>query len=298
MQGAQEAYQQELDEAEQHYNDTHEAPYEGNFSDSIPFKMPKDHIKKARKAGQDAINEQFIPQYKLDKDAVEWVLPQILAHLTKLPLPESVYTIEGKINGAKVCSFIFDKNNAWDLGLYQFLMMNSRSSYLDKQYKSPAKQYCSLVPLILYAFKLHQNIPYSKWSREHLRAVVHPDLCDAMLCTVPDVSREELLEAQHQGLIFQTGKSAGEVRNSETTYRLYNTHGTKIHDMPQLAQTIITQIWCAHPKARTKYMILDCENWDRIPPALIDHDVFKPQVAPSVLAARAVPNTEEQSPWF
>jgi hypothetical protein len=44
--------------------------------------------------------------------------------------------------------------------------------------------------------------------------------------------------------------------------------------VPELAQTMIAQIWCAHPSNRTKYMVLDPKNWDAIPAPLISSDIF------------------------
>lgn len=277
-----EKYDAYLEKLEQEYNDTHEGSFEGNFSDSVPYQQDASIPPKARKAGFDAIISDFLPKYKMLKEGTTWILPQIMAYLTRKPLDlETVSTLEGKISGTKMLAHIFDLSNEWDLGLYRVLMLNSRAGYLTTQYKAPAKQYCGLVPLIPYAFKLLKGVKYSQWDRATLHKVVNKDLADAMLCTVPeDLTREEILEARDQGLIYKTGKNAGEMRNPVTTFKLYDTTDTKIHKLPELAKTMLAQIWCAHPENRTKYMILDPMNWDNIPAPLIAHDIFKAPATP------------------
>jgi hypothetical protein len=37
---------------------------------------------------------------------------------------------------------------------------------------------------------------------------------------------------------------------------------------------MLTQIWCAHPENRTKYMVLCPYAWDCIPPPLISNNIF------------------------
>lgn len=42
---------------------------------------------------------------------------------------------------------------------------------------------------------------------------------------------------------------------------------------------MLAQIWVAHPDNRTKYMVLDPLNWDRVPPALIQVEVLEPRTS-------------------
>jgi hypothetical protein len=49
---------------------------------------------------------------------------------------------------------------------------------------------------------------------------------------------------------------------------------TEFKDTPDLAQVMLTQIWCAHPENRTKYMILCTHAWDHIPAPLISNNIF------------------------
>lgn len=295
----QERYQEYIEKLEQEYSDTHEAPYEGNFSDKHPYqKHPKANAYR-EKAGQAALVKEFIPRYKLDSIMQTWVMPQIIAWLTHKPIQlEEVSSVEGKIDGRKIAPAIFDFSSEWDLGLYQFLMLDSRSSYLASQYKGEGRTYCSLVPLIPYAWKLNHNIKYSQWDTKGLRYVVNDSLYRAMTCEIPeDLTREDILAARTQGLTFKTGTKAGTVRNPVSTYRLYDTTGTKLHGLPELAQTMLAQIWCAHPSNRTKYMVLDPKSWDSIPTPLISDDIFKTPKSPGFVMPKS-DNSDFDLPWL
>jgi hypothetical protein len=263
-------YAEQIAQKEQEWSDSHEAPYEGNFSDTLskpPVTLSHSVLEKAV-AG--AIKTNFIEKYKLILH-MDWLMPQILTYLGNLPK----YVGED----GKFCALQFRNNNFKtdaQKGLYRFLMVNERSSYLKLQYKYPAKTYCSLVPLILYAQRLVDQTPYSAWSRETLGLVVNSELAEAMLCEVPSVTREELINIRQEGMKSASG---GKEHNPITTHVLYGNYqkASVIGDMPKLAKVMMTQIWCAHPDNRTKYMVLNPKNWDKMPPALIETDLFKPQ---------------------
>lgn len=278
-----EKYQAYIARLEEEYAGTHEAPYEGNFSDDVPYQEVPNLQDIRRKAGQAALVSEFIPRYKLDTIMQAWVMPQIIAYIASKRINWQEVSVGGvdrnspqfRVNALKLLDKIFDSNSEWDLGLYHFLMLDSRSAWLKSQYKPEGRAYCALVPLIPYAFKLNHGIPYSQWDRSTLKWVVNDSLCKAMLCEVPEgLTREAILEAREQGLIYKTGAKAGEQRNPVSTYKLYDTRGTALHGLPDQAQTMLAQIWCAHPENRTKYMVLDPRNWDSIPAPLITSDVF------------------------
>jgi hypothetical protein len=156
-----------------------------------------------------------------------------------------------------------------------------------------AKKYCTLVPLILYAHKLYNNVDYSRWERETLNYVVNDSLCEAMLTETPQLTTERLLELRDIGLI-----SAGKSRSAVTTYSLYHLGGTELSECNTLVKLMLCQTWAAHPSNRTKYMILDPMNWDKMPTPLIDVNIFKtpqPQVAPS---RSAEPNPAVADVWM
>jgi hypothetical protein len=85
-----------------------------------------------------------------------------------------------------------------------------------------------------------------------------------------------------------TGKQVGQTRPAESTWKLYGIQGTEIGGIPTLAQTILAQIWLAHPKHRRASMILDLNDWDAMPEPLIDGEV--------VVQPKAVAGWEK--PWL
>lgn len=258
------AYEEEIRELEQKWTDSHEAPYEGNFTDSTPKPSVSITQGDLEKAIAERIRTEFIEKYKLILH-MDWMMPQIITYLGNLP---KTLNDEGK-----VCGFEFRKNFKTDAekGLYRFLMINERSSYLKLQYKAPAKQYCALVPLILYAQRLVDQTPYTAWSKDTLKLVVNSDLCDAMLCEVPEITKNELLAIRTSGLTTATGT----LKNPLTTHMLYGKEqaASIIGDLPKLAKVMLTQIWCAHPSNRTRYMVLSPNNWDRMPNELVTTEV-------------------------
>jgi hypothetical protein len=287
-----EKYDKYISQLESQWTETNEAPYEGNFSDEVPYVPHPDLAKVRKRAGYKAIIEEFIPRYKLDTIMQTWVMSQVITYIARKPfrINEMLDPKTELISGIKVLDHVFDSKSEWDMGLYRFLMLDQRSSYLQTQYKGEGKLYCSLVPLILYAFKLHHNVKYCQWSKDTLHYVVNESLYDAMMCEVPeDLTREDILEAREQGLVYATGAKAGEARNPISTYKLYSTMGTKLHGLPELAKTMLAQIWCAHPHNRTKYMVLDPRNWDSIPAPLVSDDIFgnKAEYVPGISKTNA-----------
>lgn len=282
-------YAAELERLEREYSSQHEAPSEVGFADAVD-KKTFDRTEVRRRAGQKAVVDVWIPRYKLGTLLIS-VLPQIMAHLANKPwrLAE-VCSVEGKIDGAKMLKAIFDFSSEWERGLYIFLMLDSRSAYLPTQYKGEGVQFCSLVPLIPYAFKLHHKIPYSKWDKATLKWVVNANLHKAMLFE-HEFTREDILKARELGLVYQSGAKAGETRNPQSTFKLWATKGGCMSGVPELAQVMLTQIWCAHPSNRTPYMILDPKNWDIMPAPLIAQDIF------SVPAKITQPTVGADMPW-
>jgi len=286
---------EQVERLEQAYSDMSEAPSEVSLADQVT--QPRlDHKKIARQVRQRTLVEEFIPQYKLDTTLQLYTMPEIVRWIGRVYSAQwlrEVSTVEGQIDGLKAVRSIFDFNQDWDKGLYYFLMLDARSSYIKTQYKGDGRNYCSLVPLILYAFKLLHSIPYSQWDKATLPWAVNESLCNAMLCEVPEVTREELLEIREMGLVFKTGQKAGTTRNPATTYRLTGINSTKIGGLPELAQTMLSQIWCAHPTNRTKYMVLDPHNWDQIPTPLVSEQLFSPIINDKPL----LQNTANLLPW-
>jgi len=102
-----------------------------------------------------------------------------------------------------------------------------------------------------------------------------------MVCELPQLSKEEILAIRDQGLYTKTGAKAGETRNPLTQHKLFAIQDTELGHLPEKAQAMATQIWCAHPENRTKYMILDPKQWDAVPPPLIAPTIFKSHETPT-----------------
>jgi hypothetical protein len=156
-----------------------------------------------------------------------------------------------------------------------------------------ARKYCTLVPLIMYAHKLYHGVDYARWERESLHFVVNESLCEAMLTETPQLDTERLLELRAIGLM-----QAGKQRSAVTTYSLYHLGDTELADCNGLVKIMLCQTWAAHPSNRTKYMILDPMNWDKMPTPLIDVNIFKaPQ--PTVVLSKPLEATPASDlPWL
>jgi len=246
-----------------------EQSYEGNALENLDEPKPS-FQEQSHRAGLKALEGWAKDnQLKLRK-----ALPLLAGWIARRGL-HGLVLIEGQIDPKATARQIFqDFKSSEDRGLWLWTQLDSRSLWLQSQYKDPDRQWCALVPTILYAFKSLHSVNYSRWSRNNLHWVVNKNLCDAMLSSPPEIDKTELLEIRDYGLKVKTGTKAGEVRKPETSYKLWGVHDLRVRELPELAQVMLTQIWCAHPQNRTKYMILDPKNWDEIPPALVDQEVF------------------------
>jgi len=83
-----------------------------------------------------------------------------------------------------------------------------------------------------------------------------------------------LLAIRQQGLAYRSGPKAGTTRPAESTWKLYGIADTLLGDQTILLQSMMCQIWLAHPKNRRSTMILDPNNWDSMPGALVDSELF------------------------
>lgn len=249
--------------------DETEASYEGDLG--IAYVKPQlSDLQKRKlraKAGAAALSEYFVKPYHIRSWGLR-LLDQIVAEFSKHKL--NGLGSGGTISGLQYLKDNLDPKSERDMGIYRFIMMDSRSDYLDKMGTGEAKKYCTLVPLILYAHKLYNGVDYSRWERESLHFVVNEALCEAMLTETPQLSTERLLELRNIGLM-----QAGKPRSPSSTYSLYRLGDTELAECSGLVKIMLCQTWAAHPSNRTKYMVLDPMNWDRMPTPLIDVNIFK-----------------------
>lgn len=254
--------------------------WEGNLSDEIPYQkiLPGTMFKIKQKASVAAI-EDFITQYNLKSFGVS-LLQQLTKNISEYKLSDisgADYSPakaaeclregseDGLISSASLYKQAFTDDTM--MGIYNFLMMDTRSSILEKQYAAPAKSYCALVPLIMNAFKYHSSVPYSHWQRSQIRGITNVKLADAMLWDEELPSNDEILQARAEGLLIKSGPKMGDIRNPTYTFKLYGK--SCLSDYPEYVQVMASQIWCAHPQNRTKFMVLDHLSWDNIPAPLI-----------------------------
>lgn len=269
--------------------DETEASYEGDLG--IEYNPPEISQLQKRKlrsiAGGEALGEYFIKPYHIKSWGIK-LLDQIIAEFSRHKLNN--LGSNGTISGLQYLKDNLDPKSERDMGIYRFLMMDKRSDYLEKMGNGEAKKYCTLVPLILYAHKLYNNVDYSQWERETLHFVVNENLCEAMLTETPQISTDRLLELRNVGLM-QAGKS----RSAVTTYSLYRLGDTELADCPGLVRIMLCQTWAAHPSNRTKYMILDPMNWDKMPTPLIDVNIFKAAPTATTLPRTSVAKSASES---
>jgi hypothetical protein len=227
-----------------------------------------------------------------------WLLPQLVAYFGSWTLQ---YTLAGNIDVLATL-----KHNVGQDPKLQALWKLSRvKRSLLVPVMSKAPDYATLTPLILMGQKRMQGIPYQSWRMlPNLEYVLEPRLLEAVDLSVDDLvlclnlGSSRLLQLRDQGLMQRTGAKAGQLKKAESTWSLTGMAGTEIAHLPKLTQTMLTQIWLAHPSLRTPYMILDPNNWDNLPNPLLTPDIFK---APEPELKKQKPKPEpvlDKLPWM
>lgn len=283
--------------------------YEGNASETVPYpRLTMYQLIEIKQQATMDILETFCNNNGLKTEGTK-LLGQLITHFSSFKLStvdgedygpaEAEASYKAGTKGGLLSGKAFYKQlhlTAEGQGLHYFLMYDNKSNYLEKQYTGPGKNFCALVPLVMYAFKLIKGIPYHHWCKDEIIGIVNPKLAMAMLWdeTIdPKPSNDEIIKAREEGLKVKTGKSAGSVRNPVSTVKLYG--ASCLSHLPEYVQTMYAQIWCAHPENRTKYMILDPSNWDSIPAALIESEVLATSKTTGLSFNR--PTTGGDLPW-
>lgn len=275
-------YNARIEQLEREYDGGESGAHEGNFSDSHPMPVINKYWleDKMDKAGQLGVRTDFVDTYGL----IEYphvFMPQIITMLARMTLKRNE---NGLISGLQFRNDNFTTPTL--KGLYWFLMLDARSSYLKTQYKGTNKEYCALVPTIMYAHKLVHGVKYSEWDPREISYVVNGQLAEAMCYEHEPFTADQLLYERKEGLTIRSGNNEGSQWSPVWKHRLSGPQLKEgiLKDAPYLAQVMLTQIWCAHPENRSAYMILDPMNWDRVPPALISKDVITPMPKRSAIA--------------
>lgn len=247
--------------------------FEGNWSDEYPkpaYTKPEGLEDIRRTAGYRVLTDRILTPQSANFAAV---LPLLIKEMSTWHVTRND---KGLISGLQFCKDHF--NTPERMGMYRFLMITAKSSFLPKQYSAPNSTYSALVPIIMYAQRISKNIKYSEWDRSEIKYVVPSNLAEAMLHTDEKPSDEDLIKDRVIGLTWASGAQVGRVRAANSTHRLYSTKGTCYEGLPEYVEVMFAQIWMAHPDNRTKYMVLDPYNWDSVPLPLISHEVTKTKI--------------------
>jgi hypothetical protein len=217
-----------------------------------------------------AILLDFSTTNNIKKNA-EWVFSQMLAKFAELPLEKNE---NGLYSGKAMFRAI--RTSPFMSGMLLVCKHPTRSIFLTGQTSPLYSAYCSLVPLVMSAFKRYKQIQYSEWDRAEISSITEPTLAEAMLLTeLPDITREEVIEAREIALTPLSGPHVGVMKNPATTYILYLRKESGMVDLPTLAKIMLCQTWCAHPVNRNNYMILNPLNWDELPEELISTSILQ-----------------------
>ena len=222
-----------------------------------------------------------------------WLLPQLVARFGAWKLVLVDGSIDVKQTLKYNCEASLEAQACWRLTRIP------RTLLLTKQIA--LAEYAVLTPLILAGFKRMQGVGYESWrGLDNLEYVLEPRLYEAVTQTCPDLGSERLLQIRQQGLMTRSGKSAGQPKSAESTWSLTGISDTELGHLPKLTQSILTQIWLAHPQHRSSLMILDPNNWDRMPEPLIANSVLKTPEPQEIAPLKK--NTEETAktllPWM
>ena len=214
-------------------------------------------------------------QKVLQKRCGSWLLPQLVAAFGSWGLVQQGGLID------VVQTLKLNCENSSQNTAYWRISRITRSLLVASQTKTP--EYATLTPLILAGFKRMQGVGYECWrGSKNLEYILEPRLLEAVVVdNLPNLGSERLLEIRQQGLMTRSGKSAGQLKNAESTWSLNGISDTELGHLPKLTQSIMTQIWLAHPSHRSALMILDPQNWDHMPEPLIATTVFKSAVIKS-----------------
>lgn len=258
----------------------------GDFDES-KISLDADERKDIWAAARVETTKKFIDKYKLQFE-LDWLMPQLMAYFGTW---KAVADEDGKYSAASTmnANIVGDDyaTGALLLALQprgDFFTLGSTSKLRAPMahYKSP---YNCMVPLVLAGFKLYQNIKYSAWDRERIGLLVHADLSEAMLCEMPELSMVERLEIRNMAITDRTGARAGIPNNPATCAKLNHLQETAVASLPKIAKYWTTQTWAAHVNNFTPLQILDAENWDLRPEALVQHEILRKTAVSSVQTA-------------
>lgn len=238
--------------------------------------------------------------------ALKNMLPQKLSWL-----PHQILAYFGTWTAAKDESGMYSATLTWDANTRQrgdyyalgsaLLATSARTNFFkdapkgNQQYKSVINP---MVPIILAGFKKYQGIKYSEWSLVGLETLLDADLAKLVGVTVPEIPHSDLIALRNTAITDRNGARANIPNNPATCTKLNHLADTALGHLPKLAKYMVLQTWACHPTNRNEYMILDPNDWDRIPEPLVSKDIFLHQVPKPVVTRPAQFADNHDLPWL
>lgn len=215
-----------------------------------------------------------------------WLFPQLVAHVAN-------WTPQ-RVSGRLDCRQTMRHNCVSPLDTLCWRLTRLPRSALIKGQVSNT-QYSQLVPLLLLAWKQQHGIQYSAWqSASNLDMVLEPKLYELVHLSaeqrevIHSLGPAELVQLRDKGL--RNMKTEGQ-KSATSTWALTGILDTPLALLPKLTQSVLCQIWLAHPTKRNSNMILDPLNWDNIPAPLVSTEpLLETTTTPS--------NTSYKLPWL
>lgn len=227
-------------------------------------------LKIAREARIHVVNS-FVTHCNLGSKH-SWVLPQMIATFGTWKAVRNEET--GLYDAAATRNL--NTQDPFNYGLWAVSML-PRSELIEvtdkKEPMYKLKAYNGLVPLILAGFKQYQNINYAAWDRNTIPYLVNEELGKAMLCTLPEMSVQDIMDLRVVAQTTKSGNRMGKQGSPITTAGMFHLGDYKKHDvteLPRLALHMLCQTWLAHPANRSpNVQILNPAAWDDVPAPLI-----------------------------
>ena len=270
-------YEEEIEKAQlrflETWNMSHEESYEGSFEELDLEAKVRAKLGDLPDLGSDArvveVFTRFAKDWNMPKNA-DWFFSQTQARFAQLKLVKNS-------NGYSAKALYLDHiaKSKELLAIWHLVRFSARSALVEKQIDVRYRDYCSLVPIIMAAFKRHNDIGYEEWDRSEVHGIVEEKLAQAMLLDeVPQLTTEEWLAERDAAIMWKSGDKEGTPRNPATTYQMYPSKGSVLLEVPPLARIMLCQTWCAHPSNRTRLMVLSPTEWDGLPQPLVSSRVL------------------------
>jgi hypothetical protein len=252
----------------------------GEFDPSV-VQLPLHVIQECKHTAKSSVAEAWSIKTSLSQK-LTWLPHQLLAYF-------GTWTAVRDESGKYSAQLTWDANTRARGDYYALgsalLATSARTNFFkdapkgNQQYKSVINP---LVPIILAGFKKYQGINYSEWSLVGLETLLDPELAKLVGVTVPEIAHSDIIALRNTAVTDKVGARAGIPNNPATCTKLNHLGDTAIGHLPKLAKYMVLQTWAAHPSNRNEYMILDPNDWDRIPDPLVSKDIFlhKPPQAP------------------